>query len=415
MAEQFHVKTLPSGLTILSQPMPHVSSAAMTLAIPAGSSHDPDASAGLASVGAEWRMRGAGDRDSKALLDALDALGVHHHHSARSQHVVFSAVQLGRNLRDVLEIYADIILRPRLEDSTFPPARDLVLQDRRSYADEPAREVNMLLRERFYPWPMGRCALGEEKTLQTLSPDAVRERLTANFPSHRAILAVAGSVDPDELDAVVEDLFGAWDSPALTPRTAETSGGGVTHIRRDTAQTHLAMAQPSVPLAHEQYYPARLAETVLSGGMSGRLFTEVREKRGLAYHVSTQYHSLLSCAGLFTYAGTRPELAQETFDVTIGELRKLADGVTDEEITRARTQMKSSLVMQGESTSARSGALVSDWYYLGKLRTLDDVADGVDAVTADDVVRYAREYPPGEMTILVLGPEPVETSRPEDV
>jgi predicted Zn-dependent peptidase len=360
-------------------------------------------------------MRGAGSRDSEALLDALDALGVHHHHSARSRHVVFSAVQLGRNLCDVLEIYADIILRPRFEDETFEPARSLILQDRRSYADQPAREANMLLREKFYPWPLGRCSLGQEKTLQKLTASDVRDHLAGGFPSHGAILAVAGNVDPDQLERTVGDLFGEWDSPALTPAPPEPPPGGATHIRRDTAQTHLAIAQASVPLAHQQYYPARLAETVLSGGMSGRLFTEVREKRGLAYHVSTQYHSLLEHAGLFTYAGTRPELAQETFDVTIGELRKLADGVTEEEITRARTQMKSSLVMQGESTSARANALVSDWYYLGKLRSLDDVAAAVDAVSGDDVVQYAREYPPGELTILVIGPEPVETPRPEDV
>lgn len=415
MAEQFHAETLSNGLTVLAQPMSDVSSAAMTLAVPAGASLDPESSAGLAAVGAEWRMRGAGDRDSKALLDALDALGAHHHHSPRSRHVVFSAVQLGRNLYDVLRIYADIILRPRLEDATFPPARSLVLQDRRAFADEPAREANMLLRERFYPWPLGRCPLGEEKTLQKLTAADVRSRINESFPSHGSILAVAGNVDPHELQRVVQDIFGQWDSPALTPAPPQPSPGGVTHIRRDTAQTHLALGQTSVPLAHEQYYPARLAETILSGGMSGRLFTEVREKRGLAYHVSTQYHSLLTHAGLFTYAGTRPELAQETFDVTVGELRKLSDGVSDEEIDRARTQMKSSLVMQGESTSARANALVSDWYYLGRLRTLDDVAAAVEAVSVDDVLRYAREYPPRELTILVIGPEPVETHRPEDV
>ena len=113
---------------------------------------------------------------------------------------------------------------------------------------------------------------------------------------------------------------------------------------------------------------------------------------------------------MFTYAGTTPEKAQETFDVTVDQLRGIADGIADDEIVRARTQLKSSLVMQGESTSARANALAGDWYHLHRLRGLDELSKAIDAVTIDNVLGYLRDYPADKLTVLYIGPEPIDTS-----
>ncbi|MFP4052917.1 MAG: M16 family metallopeptidase [Phycisphaerae bacterium] len=409
-SETFHVRRFSNGLTLIFQPMDHVTSAAMTLAVPAGASFDPEGQEGTAAVATEWRMRGAGDRDSRALLDALEALGAQHHQGVQSRHVTFSSAQLGSNLPGVLDIFADVIQRPRMEEETFEPCRALALQDRRSLDDEPARESMLRLREKFYPHPLGRFAMGQVESLQALTSGQVRQQATGSFPAAGSILAVAGSADWENLCDLTQRCLGGWNpgkEPALETRDAE---GGFAHVRKPTSQTHIALANRAAPVKDARYYAARLAETVLSGGMGGRLFTEVREKRGLAYHVGTQYHSTRDYAGLFTYAGTRPDLAQETFDVTVGELRKLAGGVTDDEIARARTQVKSSLVMQGESTSARAGALVSDWYHIGKVRSLAEICSAIDAVTNDDIMEYLRAWPAEDFTILVLGPETVDPS-----
>ena len=152
---------------------------------------------------------------------------------------------------------------------------------------------------------------------------------------------------------------------------------------------------------------------VLSGGAAARLHTELREKRGLVYHVSASYHSLKDHAGVFAYAGTRPELAQQTFDMTIGEIRRLADGIDDDEMDRAKTQLKSALIMQGESTVARANALASDHYHLGRLRSLAELSDAIDATTADDVLQHVRTHPAGNFTVLVIGPKPVDTGSLE--
>jgi predicted Zn-dependent peptidase len=158
-------------------------------------------------------------------------------------------------------------------------------------------------------------------------------------------------------------------------------------------------------MSDPRYYAARLAETILSGGMSSRLFSEVREKRGLVYSIGAHYHTLKDHAGLFTYAGTRPEVAQQTLDVTLGELHRLGEGVTEDEMARARTQLKAALVMQGESTPARANAIASDWYLLGRLRSLQEISDAIDAVVAEDVVGFLKEFPPSPLTVLVVGPE----------
>ncbi len=407
MPDEFFVKELPNGMTLLGERMDHVVSAAVSLLVPVGAAHDPDGCEGAAAVAAEWCLRGAGPRDTRGLHDALDALGCQHHERPQSAHVHFSAAQLGRHLGEVLAIYADIVRRPRLEDAGFESSRGLVAQDLASLEDEPAHKCNLLLGEHFYPRPLGRCVYGSEESLAGMTAEAVRDHVRRSFAPRGTILAAAGNIEWGRLCGQVEELFGDWSAPGAADVATQPPAGGTTHLKKDSAQTHLAMAHRSVPPRHERYYAARLAVTVLSGGMSSRLFTEVREKRGLAYHVSTRYDSLKDHAGLFTYAGTRPEAAQETFDVTVGELRRLGEGVEPHEIERSRTQLKSWLVMRSQSTGARASAIAGDWYHLRRLRSLDEIMGAVDDVTADEVVDYVRAFPAEDFTTLVIGPEPL--------
>jgi predicted Zn-dependent peptidase len=146
---------------------------------------------------------------------------------------------------------------------------------------------------------------------------------------------------------------------------------------------------------------------VLSGGMSARLFTEVREKRGLCYTVYATMHSLKDRGSVLCYAGTSSERAQETLDVTLGELERLADGITADELARLKARVKSGLIMQQESSSARSGAIARDWYHLGRVRTLNEVGRLVDALTEKSISDYLAAHPPRDFTIVTLGPEPL--------
>jgi predicted Zn-dependent peptidase len=406
--DSFYIQEMPNGMTLVGQRMEHVSSTAISILVPGGASRDPDGLEGAAAVAAEWRFRGAGERDSRQLTDALDALGCQHSHSVLGEHTQLTAAQLGRNLPAVLAILADLVRRPRLAEETFDSCRQLILQDLISLEDEPARKCNVLLREKFFPHPLGRCAYGREESLREMDPAAVRRHAMGGLTPVGSILAVAGNIDWGDFVALTRRHFGDWRAAAPTPIVTRAPQGGLTFLRKESAQAHIALAHPSVTPASPYYYPARLAESVLSGGMSSRLFIEVRDKRGLAYHVSTRYHSLKDHAGLFTYVGTPPHQAQETLAVTVGELRRIAEGIQDEEILRSRTQLKSSLILQGESTVARAGALVSDWYHLARLRTLEEISRSIDGVTIPEVLEYLRLYPAEGFTSLLIAPQELD-------
>jgi len=410
MGEPFIIQSLDNGMVLLAERIEGVSSAAMSLLLPYGAARDPDDAAGAAAVAAEWCMRGAAGMDTRRLNDALDALGCRHDEAIQSEHLVLSAAMLARNLIDVLELYADIVRRARLEDRTFEPCRSLVLQDLAALEDEPATKCNVLLAEQFYPHPFGRCNYGCEQSLRTLTPQTVRRGIEQRFCPQGAILAVAGNIDPHRLEDAFERLFADWQGPASEPIKTNPPPRGMRHVRKDSAQAHIGIAYPAVTPADPQYYAARVAEAILSWGMGCRLFAEVREKRGLVYHVSCHYHALKDHAGMFAYAGTRPQVAQQTLQVTVEQLRSLAEGIEPEELDRAKTQLTSALVMQGESTRARARALASDYYHLARLRSLDEIARAIDAVEADDVLEYVHDHPARDLTILVIGPEPLDVT-----
>ncbi len=410
MAEEFFTREFDNGLTLVAQRMLGVSSSAITIALPAGSSHDPPAGAGAASTGAFWLLRGAGDRDTRQINDVLDSLGSQHHEAAQSEHLLVSAAQLGRNLPKVLEVYADILRRPRLADETFSACRDLVAQTLDGLEDEPMRNCHVLMREKFYPSPLGRNPLGTKESLAAMRPAPMRSHLKAHLTPSGAIMAVAGKFDWKELSETVEKQFSDWDGPAPAEVQTSPAEQGVTHLTKDTAQVQITLAYPAATINDELYYAARVTQMILCGGMGARLFTEVREKRALVYAVVARYHNIKGYAGMFVYAGTTPQRAQETLDVTVGELRRLADGVTEDELARARTQLKSALIMQGESTFARADALAGDFYHLGRLRGLDEISAAIDAVTVDDVMGYVRAYPAENLTMLTIGPDELKVS-----
>ena len=166
---------------------------------------------------------------------------------------------------------------------------------------------------------------------------------------------------------------------------------------------------PTARFADEDYYNARMAVSVLSGSMSSRLFTEVREKRGLCYAIGARYHSLKEAAGIQCYAGTTPDKAQETLDVILGEFDRLAEGISEEEMARAKIGLKSSVILHSESSSSRAGSIGSDYYMLGRVRTLDEIKQRIEATSVESVLGFLRSHPFQDFTVVTIGPKEVRT------
>jgi len=378
------------------------------LLVPAGSIYDPQGRNGTAAILCELVTRGAGKRDSQELSDALDDLGVQRSESVGRHHIAFSGAGVATNLTEALRLYADIVQRPHLPDVEFPAAKAGVEQTLRSLEDEPRQKVIIELRRRCYQHPWGRPPDGSLEDLPRIDVATVRRHYQQHFRPNGAILAVAGNVNVSAVRSIVEEVFGQWSAkpePSIEPGAR---GPAVDCIKQDSTQTHIGIAYPAVPYSDPDYYAAWASVSILSGGMSSRLFTEVREKRGLCYAVYATLNSLPHEARVLCYAGTTAERAQETLDVTIRELVRLGEGISREELDRCKARAKSSLVMQQESTMARAGAVARDWFFLGRVRTLAEVRDHVEALTVDTVLDYIHRYPARDFTILTIGPHALE-------
>ncbi len=401
---------LSNGLTVVGEAMPDKRAAAWNFLIPSGAATEPEGLDGASGVLEGLCYRGAGERDSRQLSDALDDLGIDRGGGAEVEYTTFGGATLGDYLPDALALYADIVRRPRLLQPDFPAdeweaQRDLATQALESLEDNPARKMFVQLRRVYFPDSYGRSPLGTRQGLEALTLDTLRQDHAARFRPDGAILALAGGLDFDKVVERVEALFGGWQgAPPPPPPPAPVTKPIVQHIQQETAQHHIGVAYAGVPSTHPHFYNYRVAVAVLSGGMGARLFTEVREKRGLVYSVSASAASLRGCGFTLCYAGTTPERSQETLDVLLGELKRVAEGVTEAEVERAKIGMLSGLVMQEESSRARAGAIARDQFVLGRVRSLDEVSEQINRVTPQTLMEFFNDCPPRDFSVVTLGP-----------
>jgi predicted Zn-dependent peptidase len=399
---------LPNGLTLAVEPMPHLPSVAWVLLVEAGSAGDLPERSGTAQLLSGMVYRGAGQRDARALSDALDALGIQRRGGLDHEYVTFGGACLAADLSDALALYADIIRRPLLPTAELDAERALALQALASLHDNPARRLFTELTQSYFPGPFGRPVLGTADDLNRIDIGDLVNDHRSRFLPRGAVLAVAGGVEPDQVRRIVDRLFGDWQGiPRPEPRPEHPPGSHYEHLQQETAQTQIGVAYAGLPIEAPDYYTDRLGLNVLSGGMGARLFTEVREKRGLVYSVGASPRLHRHIGLVLAYAGTVPDRAQETLQVLLQEIRRLGDGVTRDELDRARTGLLSALVMQGESSGARAGSMASDIFLLGRARTLDEIRAGVEAVTLESLNAYLATHIPQEFTVMTLGPAPI--------
>jgi predicted Zn-dependent peptidase len=407
MAEKFDKHTLKNGMVLLGEPMEAVESVAFGFMLPAGAVHLPDGCCGAGNVIADWIFRGAGDKNSRQLSDAIDGLGLVRGRSVGSSNIAIGAALEAGNLAEALDLYADIILKPSLKDDQFELARQLAIDDVLSLDDDPRHKVMLKLREQFYPSPLGRSTIGDIVELKALTAQISGQIIKDKFNLSQTIFSVAGKYDFDAVCRQIGRLFESEPKEGDESATLGQRQGKYTHIDNDGAQVHIALMTETVKPTDEDYYNARIAISVLSGGMSARLFTEVREKRGLCYAIGARYHGLKQAAGIMCYAGTTPDKAQDTLDCVIGEFIRLGEGITEDEIARAKVGLKSSLILQSESSSSRAGAIGSDYYILGRIRSLDEIKGKIEATSVDSVLAFLRTNPFGEFTVVTIGPKQV--------
>ena len=405
MSQRFYQHTLTNGLTLVAEKIPAMQSAAMVLVLPAGSAGDPVDLSGSASVLSDLVLRGAGERDSRQLTDYLDSLGLQRSAGASVYHTRFSCAAVAQRVIDSLPAYADIVRRPHLPVDGFKAARDLALQSLEGLKDDPRQMLLVKLRESFLPFPLGRNPMGNPADLKKLTIKSCREEWLRRYHAGGAILALAGNIEFRQVRDAAERNFADLPNSSDEEIKLMWPKERVHHVKQESEQTHIGIAYPAPPETDEDYYAIRAFMEAFGGGMSSRLFTEVREKRGLCYSVWAGYTSLKSIGAILSYAGSSNDRAQATLDCILSEIHRLSEGITQAELDRAKIGLKAGTIMQGESTSARCGAIAQDIFMRGRIRTLKEMEREIDRLTLKRINRYLKDHPPGPFTIVTVGPE----------
>jgi predicted Zn-dependent peptidase len=377
------------------------------LLVPAGCAYEAAGQLGLGNLTCEMAQRGAGERDSRRFLADLENLGADTSASVSIAHTSFGGAMPAESLPAVLDLYADLIQRPHLPADQLEDARQGCLQEVRSIEDDLAQKLMLALRRRHYSEPWGRGAQGTIETLSGLTIADVRRHQGQLYSPQGAILSVAGKIEWAALKDHVARLFDGWKAGPAPSIHEQSPPRKYQHIQVESSQTHIGIAFDSVPYSNPDYFQIRGAVGVLSDGMSSRLFTEVREKRGLVYTVYAMVHSLKDRGGILAYAGTTAERAQETLDVMLAELRGLFDGVSQGELDLLKGRIKRSLIIQQESSPSRAGSMALDWYYLGRVRTMPELSKIIDDLTPNSINKYLAANRPREFTVVTVGPQPL--------
>ncbi|QDU64085.1 Peptidase M16 inactive domain protein [Planctomycetes bacterium Pan216] len=410
MSNVYHEHRYANGLQLLVEPMSWCRSAAFTFLVPAGVSREPATAPGCANLVASLLTRGAGSRDSRQLSNDLDNLGIQRHEATETIHTSFTAATLADNLEPCLTITRDIMRSPHLHADQLELCKASTLQELMAIEDDPGQKIFIELKRHSLPEPLGRPILGSAEGVQRMTPEMIVDFHRRCFRPNGAILGVAGNVDFERIRDIIGELFDDWKPIDEPPFSVAQRHGSRQHVPAEKLQTHIGLAFDSVSYSDADFYNAHGAVGVLSGGMSSRLWTEVREKRGLCYSVGASYHPLKDRGIILVYASSSSDRANETLEVIFAELERLLLGISDDEVHRLQAGLKSSLIMQEESTSARASVLARSWYHLGRVRPFDEIAREIEAMTPESILGYLERHPPGNFNILTLGPTPLEAS-----
>jgi len=405
-ASTISTHTCTNGLIIITEAMSGVQSAAIRWLTPAGAVFEDIHNLGTSSVCAEMLMRGAGTLDSKAQADAFDHVGALRDISNSTRYMQLSTSMIGNHIDQSIPLLVDMIRNPMMSSDSFEPAVELAAQAIESLADDPQQRTALAARLRHLPSPYNRDTLGTTDGVRSLTSDALKAWWESHAKPAGSVISIAGHFDHEQVIGQIESLTNDWSGSVDQPSTTNEPTRGYAHIDDDSSQVQILVVHDAPHEGHEDSMLEKIAISVLSGGMSGRLFTEVREKRGLCYSVSASMRADKDRGVVSNYVGTTPERAQESLDVLYSEILRIGEGnVTNEELVRTKTGLKSRLIFAGESTGARSSAIAADWLNLGRTRTLDEIIDQVNAVSLDELNAYLKRRQIGRLTIQTLGPD----------
>src|SRR5215467_4796473 len=404
---QRHV--LPNGLVVVTETMNHVRSVSIGVWVRNGSRREESGQNGLAHFMEHMVFKGTERRSAEAIAREMDSVGGMLDAFTSKEQICFNAKVLDENLPIAFDVIADLVLRPRFDSEDVAKEQQVVLEEIKMDLDNPESLLHEIFTRGFWPeHPLGRPILGTPDTVRQFSREALQTRFREWFAPDHLLVTAAGNVPHERVLELVEREFGQLTASDCLEQHAPPKTSAPIHVERkkDLEQVHLCIGVPSLPMAHERRFGIAVLNNLLGGGMSSRLFQNIREKRGLAYAVFSEI-TPYSDTGMFSvYAGTAKETIGKVLDLTVAEFRALKESpVGEEELRRAKNHLKGSLMLSLESTSSRMSNLARQELYFGRFYSLDEILVSIEAVTQDEVQALAREsFRPELISATVLGP-----------
>jgi predicted Zn-dependent peptidase len=395
--EEHRLTELDSGVRVVTEFMDSVRSAALGFWIGTGSGFEDADRAGLSHLLEHMLFRGTARYGSLEIDQIFDGMGAEiNAGTGKETTSVYSRV-LDVHLERAFDVMADMVWRPKIATEDLAQEREIVLEEIAMYEDDPQDRVFDVLGEAvFGDHPLGRAIIGTREVVAGTPAAELKAFHDGRYTAQNVVVAAAGSVDHDRLVELVQQTLG--DPPPLGAPPAPLAVPAAAVARRrffakETEQYHVALGAPGIARDDERRFALRILDTVLGGTSSSRLFQEVREQRGLAYSVYSFTGSYAGTGQIGLYLGTRPDNVVTAMEVVGTELDKLlADGITGDELARAKEHVKGRVVLALESTTSRMNRLGSSVLADMPVLTVDEVVERIDAVTLDDVSALAREY-----------------------
>jgi predicted Zn-dependent peptidase len=388
--------TLGNGVRVITEAMPHVRSVSVGIWIGTGSRRETPEQNGISHFIEHMLFKGTTHRSAEDIARSVDSIGGNLDAFTAKELVCYNTKVLDQHLSLAWDVLADLVLNPLFRPEDIEKEQGVILEEIKMEADSPDYLVHEIFSSNFWKdHPLGKPILGTRETVKRFDADMVRHYYSAVYAPQNLVVTAAGNLSHEGVVALVRDHFASLPAGGATPPEPTPSTHARIALRNKKAleQVHLCLGVPSYPLPHEERFGCYVLNTLLGGGMSSRLFQNIRERQGLAYAVFSELSPYRDTGCLSIYAGTSVESARQVVESIVKEFHDLKEHpVADEELRRAKDHLKGSLMLSLESTASRMTNLARQEMYFGRFFTLDELVESIEAVTAADVLRIAQTF-----------------------
>ena len=394
---------LKNGFRIVTENMPGLKSASIGIWINAGGRHERIEQNGIAHFLEHMAFKGTSRRSSVQIAEAIEDVGGYINAYTSREMTAYYARVLAGDVSLALDVVSDIVLNPIFDPAEIEVERGVILSEIGQALDTPDDIIFDWLQEVSYPdHPLGRSILGPEERVANFQKWDLSTFVSENYGANQMILAAAGAVDHDKIVLQCEEIFGDLVARKQSPVLPGYFQGGEIRQVKDLEQAHFALAFESPNYKNPDIYTAQVFATAFGGGMSSRLFQEIREKRGLCYSIFASVGAYCDTGTLTMYAGTSGDKVSELANITMDELKRAADDMGEAEVARARAQMKAGLLMGLESPSSRAERLARMVAIWDRIPSLDEIVAQIDGVTTETVRNFAGSMSSGAPAAMAL-------------